>query len=116
MKKTTNARGLIITTNGTTGIINFENQTAKLEELQKLVGGYIEIINLSSNMVMVVNEEGLLLNLPANDLATSMYNNLEKISFESEEYFSKLNLVFDKISTELKLVGDVLLINNTYLK
>lgn len=37
-----------------------------LEEAQDYVGGYIEVIDLPNNKVMIVNEEGLLLNLPVN--------------------------------------------------
>lgn len=41
----------------------------KLETLQKAVDGYIEIINLGKK-VMIVNEEGMLLHLPVNEMAT----------------------------------------------
>lgn len=43
-----------------------------LEELQKIVGGYIEIVNLNEEYIMVVNEEGKLLGLPINSGATIM--------------------------------------------
>lgn len=46
----------------------------ELEELQKIVGGYIELVNLPYDGVMVVNEEGLLYNLPYN-LKASNYAN-----------------------------------------
>ena len=42
-----------------------------LEELQGVVGGYIEIVRLSGNQFMVVNEEGKLMGLPFNSLATN---------------------------------------------
>ena len=45
----------------------------ELEELQKVVGGYIEIIDLGNDKLMVVNEEGKLEELPWNDEATKMY-------------------------------------------
>lgn len=41
-----------------------------LEELQGFVGGYIEIVRLNEGKIMVVNEEGKLLDLPVNLLAT----------------------------------------------
>ena len=44
-----------------------------LEELQEFVGGYIEIITLGGGKIMVVNEEGWLLNLPPNWAATTRY-------------------------------------------
>lgn len=37
-----------------------------LEALQELVGGYIEAINLFPNIVVIVNEEGVLKGLPFN--------------------------------------------------
>lgn len=47
----------------------------KFEELQKIVGGYIEIVNLDDNHIMVVNEEGKLMDLPYNQKATYLYQN-----------------------------------------
>ena len=44
-----------------------------LEELQGYVGGYIEIIHLNDGRIMVINEEGKLLGLPLNMLATIQY-------------------------------------------
>ena len=44
---------------------NFE-----LDELKNIVGGYIELVYLHDNEVMVVNEEGHLLNLDFNHYAT----------------------------------------------
>ena len=38
----------------------------ELEEIQKIVGGFIEIVRMHDDLVMVVNEEGLLLDLPYN--------------------------------------------------
>lgn len=37
-----------------------------LESYQSLVGGYIETVTLASDLVLVCNEEGLLLDLPSN--------------------------------------------------
>ena len=44
-----------------------------LDELQSFVGGYIEIIWLTPDEIMVVNEEGRLLDLPENDIASNLY-------------------------------------------
>lgn len=54
------------------------SDTFELEELQKAVGGYIEIhpIGYLSNgtpMHMVINEEGKLKNLPVNGKATEIW-------------------------------------------
>ena len=42
----------------------------QLDELKEYVGGYIEIIHLSSTQVMVVDEEGKIKNKPYNHNAT----------------------------------------------
>ena len=61
--------------NGT--IINIAPSTSNkftLTELQKYVGGYIQVIPLQDDLVMVINEEGKLLGLPRNDKATELAN------------------------------------------
>lgn len=45
----------------------------KLSELQKIVGGYIEIANMNDGRIMVLNEEGKCNNLPINKKATELY-------------------------------------------
>ena len=47
--------------------LNFE-----LDELQNIVGGHIELVYLHDNEIMVVNEEGHLLNLDFNHHATRL--------------------------------------------
>ena len=44
-----------------------------LDELKEIVGGYIEIIYLTNNKIMVINDEGKLINLPHNENATTLY-------------------------------------------
>ena len=44
----------------------------QLEEMQEVVGGWIEIVYLDNGSMMVVNEEGKLKQLPYNRLATQM--------------------------------------------
>ena len=46
--------------------------TFELEEMQKIVCGYIEIIRLNDGRLMIVNEEGLLQGLPVNIEATNI--------------------------------------------
>lgn len=46
--------------------------TFELEELQEVVGGYIEIIRLNDGRLIIVNEEGLLQGLPVNIEATNI--------------------------------------------
>lgn len=47
-----------------------------LEELQNIVGGYIEIVRLPNDQIMVVNEEGHLLGLDFNHRATIISHQL----------------------------------------
>ncbi|MGN1156869.1 MAG: DUF3846 domain-containing protein, partial [Agathobacter sp.] len=47
-------------------------RTFELEEMQKIVGGYIEIVHLNDGRLMIVNEEGLLHGLPVNIEATNI--------------------------------------------
>lgn len=46
-------------------LLNSDATTSSLEYLQKLVGGYIEVVHLNGND-LVINEEGLLLDLEPN--------------------------------------------------
>lgn len=50
------------------------NRDFKLEELQKIVGGHIEILPLRDGRIMVINEEGKLLDLSRNEQATALAN------------------------------------------
>lgn len=61
-------------TNGETILVVPENQKKfTLKELQKYVGGYIELLTISDKSFLVINEEGKLQNLPLNDRATQIY-------------------------------------------
>ena len=46
-----------------------------LEELQEMVGGYIELVHVPNkpSMRLVVNEEGLIRGLPLNHMATGIF-------------------------------------------
>lgn len=44
-----------------------------LESLQGQVGGYIQFIDLRQGVSMVMNEEGKLMGLPANRIATEIF-------------------------------------------
>ena len=61
----------IIKANGFVVNIEPENGTDfQYNELNKIVGGYIEIIYLNDGNIMVINEEGKLNSLPLNSQAT----------------------------------------------
>lgn len=51
-----------------------EQKNASLEYLQEKVNGYIESVNLPNNLSMIVNEEGVIFNLPVNIIASKLYN------------------------------------------
>lgn len=60
---------ILITTDGEV-VDNYD--ASDLNKLQSAVGGYVEIITTRLDMTFVVNEEGMLLGLKPNYLASSM--------------------------------------------
>ena len=65
---------IVIKTDGTKDALQPKNNKVfTLEELKSVVGGYIEIVQLTEDYLMVINEEGKLLNLPINVIATRVY-------------------------------------------
>ena len=50
--------------------IDSTSAETELKAMQKAVGGYIEPVRLSENAVMLVDEEGMLKELPQNALAS----------------------------------------------
>ena len=58
------------------GVTPTNGSDFSLSELQGYVGGLFELVDISTRfkgMWMVVNEEGMLLNLPYNELAASLH-------------------------------------------
>ena len=94
MKK--NAIGVLFSADNSIKALEFKGSHVTLKEMQKCVGGYIELIYLNDGMVLVVNEEGLILNLPYNERATIFATALE--------------------GKEHHIVGDVLLIGANFIK
>lgn len=68
---------ILITTDGQVVRVTPRNgRDYKCEELQKFVDGYFETVPLEkTDKIMVVNEEGKLLGMEYNHLATEMFNN-----------------------------------------
>lgn len=66
---------LIKTTGDETEIEPECGQYFGLRELQNYVGGYIEVVHLEDGRLMILNEEGNLLGLPQNKIATVMAHN-----------------------------------------
>ena len=75
---------LLVKTNGEQiNVIPKNNKSFSLEELQFFVGGFIELFR-TENKIFVLNEEGLNLELPKNEVATSLLYkevNLKTIQF-----------------------------------
>lgn len=54
----------------------------KLEQLQKIVGGYIEVVTLGNDELMILNERGKLMKLPYNRDATEIYQK----AFQTDDF------------------------------
>ena len=88
----------IIKTNGTRYPVQPANGTHfTLGELQTIVGGCIELVELDGDTTMVVNEEGKLEDLPLNLEATGMFRSHYP---DSDDF----------------IVGDVLVCNNNQIR
>lgn len=63
----------LIKTDGTTTVVEPQAKDRRfhLKELQDYVGGYIEIVHLGTQL-MIVNEEGLIRDLPTNYRASEI--------------------------------------------
>ena len=67
-------QAVVVKTDGTAQLVPCDaNKTLSLDKLHELVGGYVEVVRASriAPLVMIVNEEGRLLNLPLNKNATA---------------------------------------------
>jgi hypothetical protein len=70
-------KGRVLYVDGREEFIEPKNGTDfSLEELNNIVGGYIEILPLGDDRIMVVNEEGKLNRLPVNMKATYIVNGI----------------------------------------
>ncbi len=87
----------IIKTDGTRMDAVPENGTDfSLEEMQKIVGGLVEIIDLDENKCIVLNEEGKIDDLPFNEEATKIFHSY----FKTDDY----------------IIGDVLICDNEQIR
>ena len=90
----------LIKTDGTITEVKPNNgKTFSLKELQKFVGGLVEIVPLPSGKEICVNEEGKLIDLPKNEEATKIWREeypIETYGFNNDEL----------------IVGDALLVEN----
>ncbi len=77
--------------NGETVTIN-RKRAFSLAELQKYVGGYIELIPVGENY-LVVNEEGRLLNLPVNESASRIVAQLGYLPIVGDALFTEKRFI-----------------------
>jgi hypothetical protein len=64
----------------------------KLEDIQEIIGGYIDGLYLGDDFVMYVDEEGLMKNLPVNPIASLVYLTSSNV----EEYLVGNAIIFKK--------------------
>ena len=63
-------------------IIDDEKNTPTLKEAQDFVGGYVECITWPNGDLLIVNEEGKLMQLPLNPEATLLW----RMTFTKDKY------------------------------
>ena len=63
-------------------IIADKKDEPKYEEVSKFVGGMVECITFPNGDLLLINEEGKLINLPLNPEATALW----RATFTKEEY------------------------------
>jgi hypothetical protein len=68
-----NKIGVVIKADGTLERLDLSVSEQELKSLQNAVGGYVQVIELEDDFTMWVNEEGKLLNLPVNEIATVIW-------------------------------------------
>ena len=73
----------------------------ELKAFQKIVGGYIEEVTLTTDLVIICNEEGRLLGLPYNDTVAGIdfYGSLVMVGQDGEE-FDDLHILIGSPSEE----------------
>jgi hypothetical protein len=65
--------GVVIKTDGTLERLDLSVSEQELKSLQNAVGGYVQVIELEDDFTMWVNEEGKLLGLEENKIATVIW-------------------------------------------
>lgn len=93
LKKAKNKHARVYNTNG--DIVRVEPANGinfSFEELKEIGDGYFEIIQLSDREIMAINEDGKMLNLPINEHATEIYQEL----IYCNDYIAGIILICDK--------------------
>lgn len=79
--------GLLITTNGGVARVSIEG----LSDMQRCVGGYIEVLNVTiagHPCSIFLNEEGKLIDLPINSLMMQLIIDSDKLSLFPGDYLA----------------------------
>lgn len=63
-----------VTVDGQVQVLDLNTVDSELETLQSAVGGWIQAVNVVGGMSMYLNEEGKILGLPKNRIATSYFD------------------------------------------
>ena len=84
-------------------IIDDEKNTPTLEEAQAFVGGMVECITWPNGDLLLINQEGKLINLPLNPEATALW----RATFDNDNYITGRNDF---------VVGNAILIKKDALK
>jgi hypothetical protein len=62
-----------VTTNNDVYLLDLGDANSSLATLQDAVGGWVQVIDISDNLSIWLNEEGKVVGLPRNDLATRFF-------------------------------------------
>ena len=71
-------------------IQSYPKESITLQDMQELVGGYIETVPLNESQYMVVNEDGRSLNLPINEMANA-------VLVQNNPHFAKFNTIIGNV-------------------
>jgi Domain of unknown function (DUF3846) len=66
------AKAVVIKTDGTKSVTDF-NRSTEYNVIKQAVGGWLESIHLDNDLTLYINEEGKLLGLPQNPIATAFF-------------------------------------------
>lgn len=91
---------------GDCAVIEIDNT---LEEFQKAVGGYIETVTLSQDLVLVCDEEGIFkgktINEPVSIFVKGIVGDVLLVSIEEDEFASVTDRMIEWTKKRLSLLG-----------
>ena len=82
---TNKLKGLLLPASGEIRELEIDNT---LEALQKVVGGYIETVSVTTDVVAIVNEEGRILGLSPNVHLPGIVGDAFLVSVDGDEFAS----------------------------